>query len=172
MRLLEKEPEPATNSGSGVLRCAAMPSVSALQRPFESRWLRASVLGVFAAQFVVLGACLEGLKPYVVQPALLLSAMQSILLWLLLALPSARSRLWRAVVSAAVASMLVLQTLFHHRYGTFIDAEVIRSTIRFWADVKPELVVFAPRILLMTVGVAVAEYAWLSLSCKNAPGSH
>lgn len=148
-----------------------MTAATATLRPFGARWLRATALGVFALQFVLLGLALEGTRPYVASPSLLLSALQSALVWGLIALPSDRSRVWRAVASLAAASILVLQSLFHARFGTFIDAEVVRSTIRFWADVKPELVAFAPRIGLFTLGTAIAEYLWLSLACKRVSGS-
>jgi len=148
----------------------SMEATTALASPVRPRWLRATVTGVFSLQFVVLGLCLEGLRPYLGSPGLVLSALQSALLWGLLALPAESSRLWRGLVCLAAAPILVLQVLFHARYGTFIDAEVVRSTIRFWADVKPELSAFAPRIGLLTLGVAIAEFAWLSLSCRRAPG--
>lgn len=148
-----------------------MTAATALPRPFAARRRRTAVVGVFAVQFVVLGLWLEGTRTYVSEPKLVLSAVQSALLWGLIALPSERSRLWRALAAAAVAPVLVLQTLFHARYGTFIDAEVVRSTFRFWADVKPELTAFAPRIGLLSLGVAIVEFTWLSLACKRAPGS-
>lgn len=136
--------------------------------PRSATWLRSVGVAAFAVQFVVMGLALHGLRPYLSEPRAVFSAVQSALLWGLVALPAARSRAWRAGSAIVAAAIVVLQLVFHARYGTFIDAEVVRSTVRFWADIKPELTAFVPMLAGLTAIAAAVEYAWLSWSCGSA----
>ncbi len=139
--------------------------------PQPAAWMRPAVVAVFSLQFVAITALLDGVRAYDAEPRVVISAVQSALLWGLVALPAARSRLWRAGAALAAAMIVVLQLAFHARYGSYIDAEVVRSTVRFWADIKPELSSFLPTLSGLVVLAAAIEYGWLSLSWRNARSS-
>lgn len=119
-----------------------------------------AVLALFCAQFLVLDLALRGVRPWLDQPRLLLSGVQSLCLWALLALACRRIPV-RIAVAALAASLIALQTLFFSRFGTLMDTEVVRSTIRFWADVKPNLSHHLPKLALLALALCVVEYLWL-----------
>jgi len=98
------------------------------------------------------------------------SGVQSACLWALLGLASVRAPI-RFVVAAAAASLLVLQSLFFSRFHTLMDVEVVRSTVRFWADVKPSLTPHLPRLAIAALAVGVFEFLWLqaasAVTCRS-----
>jgi hypothetical protein len=132
----------------------------------RSRRLRFAALCLFAAQFVLLELAVRGVRPYAADPVHVLAAVQSASLWTLLALLAER-RAIRAAVAALAASLLVLQAVFFARYGTFVDRQVVLSTIRFWPDIKPTLVPLLPRLALIATLAWAGEYAWLGFACGS-----
>lgn len=119
-----------------------------------------AMLALFASQFVILELALRGTGSFARDPQFAVCAIQSMALWGFLAWASRRVAL-RVPVALLAAALLVLQAGFFRRFGTWIDLEVVRSTIRFWADVKPNLGPHLPGLVASTAAVAALEVLWL-----------
>jgi hypothetical protein len=132
------------------------------------RAARIALLAAFASQFVILDLALRGTRSFAHHPAFVACAIQSVALWGLLAWAS---RHWavRVVVALFAAALLVLQAGFYRRFGSWVDVEVIRSTIRFWADVKPNLGAYLPGLALSCAVAAVIEFLWMHAAFAGRP---
>jgi hypothetical protein len=129
------------------------------------------LLVAFSLQFVALDLALRGIRPWLDHPNLVFTAIQSGCLWALAALASRRLAL-RVVTASLASSVFVVQCLFFGHFSTLMDAEVVRSTLRFWADIKPTLSPLLPRLALLAIAGAIVEFFWLKAACADSPRPH
>lgn len=126
---------------------------------------------VFALQFVVLDALVRGPRAWTAQPRVLVSLVESVLLWTVV-LFFATTRPRRIVAAAVASTALVVQALVFRYYRAPLDVQVAESAIHAWRDVAPVLSRAAPAIVLSILAVTAIEHALLAFAERPALARH
>lgn len=131
---------------------------------------KARVVGgvLFAAQFVLLDAVLRGPRGWLAQPRVIVSLIESALLWgcVLLVTTTRRRRIVAAIVAA---TLLVFQGFVFRFYRAPFDVQVAATTIHAWRDVEPVLVRALPSFFGCVAVVTAIEYAVLAFAKRERP---
>lgn len=115
---------------------------------------------LFALQFVLLDAVLRGPRTYFAQPRVVVSLIESAVLWgVVLLVATTRRR--RIVAATVAATLLVFQAFVYRFYRAPFDVQVAATTIHAWRDVEPVLVKALPSFLGATAVVVAIEYVLL-----------
>ncbi len=126
---------------------------------------------MFALQFVVLDALLRGPRAWLESPRVVVSLVESALLWtVVLFLATTRAR--RAVAAALASTVLVVQALVFRYYRVPLDVQVAESALHAWRDVSPVLARAAPVIVLSVLAVTAVEYALVAFAERLAFARH
>lgn len=116
---------------------------------------------VFCAQLALLDLIVRGPGFYAANPRAALYPLASLAV-LHLAATASRPRAARGAVALALGTALVGQLAFYRYYHAPLDDQVALAARQAWQDVRPMLLRKLPALVVGTLVVGAAEYAWLS----------
>lgn len=129
-------------------------------------------LGIaFAFQFVALDAAVRGAHVWLERPRVVVSLVESVLLWTV-ALHLSTTRARRVSCAILAATALVVQALVFRYYRAPLDVQVAESALHAWRDVAPVIARAAPAVALSVAAAALVEYAALAFAERPAFAPH
>ncbi len=121
---------------------------------------------LFTFQFAALDLALRGTHAVIAEPRVLVSMLESVVVWTVLLLVL-RSRRARIAVSVVVAFVTVVQAFVFRYYHVPLDVQVAESALHAWRDVLPIIEGSLPRVLGATAIVACVELAVLEAAHRS-----
>lgn len=120
------------------------------------RLVGAASAAFFALQFGVLDLGFHGARRVVAEPRVVVSIVESGLVWTVILL-LLRARALRLVASLAVAFLVVVQAFVFRYYHVPLDVQVAESALHAWRDVRPLIEASLARVLCATLALATVE---------------
>jgi hypothetical protein len=128
------------------------------------RFARPVFLALFAAQFVILDTFFRGTRVLVDRPIHAVFAVESIILWTVLAIALGSTRPRRIVLALFAAIVFGVQAFLYRYLQTPLDVQVAEAALHSWSDVRPIILKNLPHVALVSlvafgVGIACLELA-------------